>query len=151
MSAISTPIVNGNNIEITVKKEIPRQRIVDLLCCGYDDALWIDSFQYNPAGKPTEEECREICVKLGIHPDHHRKEVYPVVGGSHFIRIHHTGAENPSGKNYTDLNLELCLKGLKIMAEKYPLHFDTFINESEDAITGDVFIQCCVFGEIVFG
>jgi len=37
------------------------------------------------------------------------------------------------------------------MAEKYPRHFANFAQEAEDAETGDVFIQCCVLGEIVYG
>lgn len=42
-------------------------------------------------------------------------------------------------------------KGLKIMAEKYPRHFGDFISENDDAITADVFFQCCLLGEIVYG
>jgi hypothetical protein len=41
-------------------------------------------------------------------------------------------------------------EGLRIMAAKYPLHFSDFINENADAVTGDVFLQCCTMGEIVF-
>jgi len=37
------------------------------------------------------------------------------------------------------------------MAEKYPRHFHNFLEENDDAETGDVFIQCCLFGEIVYG
>ena len=41
--------------------------------------------------------------------------------------------------------------GLKIMAEKYPKHFGDFIADNDDAITGDVFLQCCLFGEMIYG
>jgi hypothetical protein len=40
--------------------------------------------------------------------------------------------------------------GLKVMAEKYPHHWQDFVSENDDAITGDVFLQCCLFGEIVY-
>lgn len=49
------------------------------------------------------------------------------------------------------LNFEKMVNGLKIMATLYPRHFKDFVNENEDAVTGDVFLQCCLFGEIKYG
>ena len=42
-------------------------------------------------------------------------------------------------------------KGLQIMSEKYPYHWNNFLTENEDAITGDVYVQCCLLNEIVYG
>lgn len=42
-------------------------------------------------------------------------------------------------------------EGAKIMAAKYPWHWADFTGENEDAITADVFVQCVVFKEIVYG
>lgn len=50
-----------------------------------------------------------------------------------------------------NVTLENLIKGLGIMANRYPRHFKDVINENYDAVTGDVFVQCSVFGEIVFG
>lgn len=41
--------------------------------------------------------------------------------------------------------------GINVMAAKYPRHFADLINDNADSITGDVFLQCCLFGEVVFG
>lgn len=49
------------------------------------------------------------------------------------------------------LDLKRLEKGLKIMAEKYPRHFADVMNENDDACTGDVFLQCCVFGDVIYG
>jgi len=49
------------------------------------------------------------------------------------------------------LDKKAILKGLNIMADKYAHHFSNFMDDSGDATTGDVFIQCCLFGEIVYG
>jgi len=49
------------------------------------------------------------------------------------------------------LNLETMQNGLQIMADKYPHHFADVMTEQDDASTGDVFLQCSLFGEIVFG
>jgi hypothetical protein len=37
------------------------------------------------------------------------------------------------------------------MVEKYPRHYADFKDGDEDASTGDVFLQCCIFGEVVYG
>ena len=42
-------------------------------------------------------------------------------------------------------------KGIKIFATKYPWHCANALTEDDDAETGDVFIQCVAFGEIVYG
>lgn len=42
-------------------------------------------------------------------------------------------------------------EGLQIMATKYPRHFENLLEENEDAETGDVFLQCCLLGEVVYG
>jgi hypothetical protein len=48
------------------------------------------------------------------------------------------------------LDLAAIERGLQVMAEVYPRHWQDFANENDDAITGDVFLQCCLFGEIVY-
>lgn len=49
------------------------------------------------------------------------------------------------------LDLEAIKRGLAVMHEKYPHHFHDLKDENEDAITGDIFLQCCLFGEEVYG
>lgn len=42
-------------------------------------------------------------------------------------------------------------QGLRSMAEKDPRHFNDLLNENDDAITHDVFIQHVLFSEVVYG
>lgn len=42
-------------------------------------------------------------------------------------------------------------KGLKMMANKYPRHFGDFMDDNDDAITADVFLQCCLLEDLVYG
>lgn len=42
-------------------------------------------------------------------------------------------------------------KGLAILAEKYAWRLAEIVDEDGDAETADVFLQCVVFGEIVYG
>lgn len=49
------------------------------------------------------------------------------------------------------LDLERIQKGIIAMRDKAPRHFANILSENDDAETGDVFLQCCLFGEIVYG
>lgn len=49
------------------------------------------------------------------------------------------------------LDLDVIKKGVPVFAEKYPRHYIDAISSNEDADTGDVFLQCCLFGELVYG
>lgn len=69
----------------------------------------------------------------------------PILGGA----IMFTDDEEVPNKNYVinrwDLNV-----GLDRMARKYPRHFADVMTDNIDTTTADIFIQCCVFGEIKY-
>lgn len=50
-----------------------------------------------------------------------------------------------------ELSLDKLKSGLQVLAEKYPHHFKDIITEDGDATTGDVLVQCALFGDIVYG
>ena len=49
------------------------------------------------------------------------------------------------------LTLESMKAGLAVFQEKAPHQFKAFMEENEDALTGDCFLQCCLLGEVVYG
>lgn len=49
------------------------------------------------------------------------------------------------------LNLASIRRGIGVMYDKYPRHFGDVISGNDDGATGDVFLQCCLFGEVVYG
>jgi len=49
------------------------------------------------------------------------------------------------------LNIEMMKDGAKIMQDKYPRHYKNAMNDNADADTGDVFLQCALFGEVIYG
>ena len=59
----------------------------------------------------------------------------------------HDGEENKKHK----LNIDNITSGLQTMAKKYPEHFADLMSENTDNITSDVFLQCCLFGEVIYG
>lgn len=48
------------------------------------------------------------------------------------------------------LDLKSIGQGLDALATKYPRHFADLVNENTDAITADVLLQCCLFGELIY-
>ena len=49
------------------------------------------------------------------------------------------------------VNLLKGLDGIQAMAEKEPYAFQLFLQGEEDANTGDTYLQCCLFGETIYG
>ena len=58
------------------------------------------------------------------------------------------GGEEPTKYHITMDNVK---KGLEMMRDQYPRHYADLVEENDDAITGDVFLQLAVFGELIYG
>lgn len=54
-------------------------------------------------------------------------------------------------KDTYELTLEGVKRGLAMMKEKYPKHWADLVEENDDLITGDCFLQLAVFGEWIYG
>ena len=128
-----------DEIEFTMTKhyKITKDRIFDLLTCAFEGGsnYWycINKYVY-PEGK-TRKDYEFPYLQLPLDPD----------GG---VLIDSFEDKEHSGKLLT---LNRIGKGLRIMAEKEQQHFEDFINENEDAVTGDVFLQLCLFEEVIYG
>lgn len=120
--------------EVTVTKQIEDERLKDLLTGAFEGGsnYWFQIKEYvNPEQLKMDYRHIELpfidgCgVMVGDIED---EEVQPVL-----------------------LNRAAMEKGLKVMGEKYGWHLQAFLNEQDDASTSDVFLQCSLFGEIVYG
>ena len=60
-------------------------------------------------------------------------------------------AEDPDEDRLGTITQESVKNALEVMARDYTNHFNDIINESDDAITGDIFFQLATMNEIVFG
>ena len=122
--------------EIKTKTEIKEEDLKDLLCNAMEggSSYWAKVDDYIiPEGTDTSTvEFRHIDI--------------PFIDGCS-IKV----VDNEEGEEGGLLNKESMVKGLQIMADKYPWHFQNFIKDEADAETGDVFLQCSVLGDIVFG
>lgn len=66
-------------------------------------------------------------------------------GGEFKIRVE---IDDDEPVRFTHENLKT---GLSVLATKYPTRLAEILNENDDAETSDVFLQACLFGEIVYG
>lgn len=60
------------------------------------------------------------------------------------------GGDDLNPKIYV-LDIGKIKRGLTVMAKKEPSHFADFVGGDYDQVTGDVFVQCCLFGEVLYG
>ena len=56
--------------------------------------------------------------------------------------------EEPTKYHLTMDNVQ---KGLELMRDQYPRHYADLVEEQDDAITGDVWLQLATFGELIYG
>lgn len=61
------------------------------------------------------------------------------------------GLTQKIGTKTMRLNNNTIQNGLKLMANKYPRHFGDLMCNNHDADTADVFLQCCLLGDIIYG
>jgi hypothetical protein len=127
---------------VTVTTTITAQRISDLLCSAFEGGsnYWYTIKEYHA---PAKLEFRSSPDVIFRHLD------YPLNEGGGLTIGDIEDPENVFIRPV--LNRESIALGLQIMADKYPKHFGDFTAENDDAETGDVFLQCCLMGEIVYG
>lgn len=127
----------AENMIINVEVEVALDRIQDLLTCAFEGG---SNYWYRGLHILTDVDC-------GEH-DTHRFHLIPTIGDG---EIGLYTDDDPDAPELHTLNREKIKKGLHLMAATFPTHWADVINENDDADTGDVFLQCCVFGELVYG
>lgn len=124
-----------------VQTQIPIKDVASLLCSAFEggSSYW--------ASLVDVKEPKEWIYQEFDSPYAHEYPVNP--GGRVIIRdMEHDGDEDE--KVYT-LDNKAIQRGLDVMARDYPRHWSDFRKEDYDACTGDVLLQCCLFGDIIYG
>lgn len=139
------------NTRISVRQYIELKRIADLLNCALDSDYgssyywceWLTGKSVKPENLDFMYDDERVTVYRNID--------YPLNrGGSITLQISGDENDKDNGKQFV-LNLKEIKYGLTCMSKKYPRHYADFLSENENAGTGDVFLQCCLFGEIIYG
>lgn len=114
-------------ITIAIRSHIDVEDIKNLLdSASRGSAYWCDD---------CDKFGYESATNVVVNPD----------GG--MIALH----DSEQDGKYYEVNYKVIKKGLTVMAKKYPQTFADFINGDYDLYTGDTFLQCCLFGEEIYG
>lgn len=127
----------SKSITISIPTEISAERVNCLLCTALDGQYgssyyWIAHYSQEWP-EPRPEWWHEI----------------PMAGG--MLKFQTCEAFDDKIDKWYTLDRDACERGLGIMATEHLNHWANFITENDDAETGDVFLQLCLFGEIVYG
>lgn len=124
-----TPKKKVNKMQ--TKVELSDERIKTLLCSAFEGGsnYWIERV--------------DVPLKNERNPKVEFWHECPIYGDK--LVVHCSEDE----KAYT-LDRAALEKGLEIMVQNWPEHFANVLNENDDAETGDVYLQCCLFGDIVY-
>jgi hypothetical protein len=129
------------SVTATITKAFSLQTLSDLLACGFEGGVgyWCQIVGYT---KPALVKSATGDTTIFRHLD------YPLTGGAVKCRI---VDEDTEDGEVLVLDGAAIQRGLNVMAEKCPRQFNNIGTAMEDAETGDVFIQCCLLGEVVYG
>lgn len=145
--------MSTSEITVTVPLTFPEQRVRDLMCTAFEQACayWCELERVDwPGGIAKDRSQLQMARDGEARGEPIYKWEYPFYPG---VSLVFTGATDEGGGPPEPwiLTREKMIAGLQTMGEKYPQHFATFMQENDDAETADVFLQCCLFGEIIFG
>jgi hypothetical protein len=135
-------------VSVKATVEVAEQRLRDMLTCALEGGsnYWYvinDDACIYPLGL-----CFDDFVeggKMQLKDYHHPYELLPFVPGCALA------IEDKHEKKMHLLDRAALLKGLEVLAQKYPRHFADMMQENDDADTGDCYLQCCLFGEMIYG
>lgn len=141
--AIRIPI---KRMKITT--EIKEETLKELLCSAFEGGsnYWYQIIRYRFGNTGLSHADFKQGGKMQNPQNYwHPAEIIPFTAGCS-VEI-----RDMEGEKLYQLNREALDRGVKVMAEKYPKHFSAVISEDADATTADVFLQCCLFGEAIYG
>ena len=133
-----------------VRTKVDAGQVRGLLCCAFEGGSnywYVDVAMASTPEGYTRSDFR-TGGKAQTKGDYwHWSQLLPTMGGSVTLRV-----EGECGLH--TLDAAAIERGLQLMADAElcdSRHWADFVNENEDACTGDVFLQLCLFGDVVFG
>jgi hypothetical protein len=139
--------------EIVAKVPITEEQIKNLICEAFEGGsnYWCHIVGYKFPDGIVFEDFREGGrfgppeASIGSLDYWHPSQLIPLHEGCAIV----IQADDDKHRHRLDRIALFC--GLQVMADKYPHHWANVVDENDDAETGDVFLQCCLFGELVYG
>lgn len=146
-----------DGFKIQTTRTITREQVANLLCSAFEGGsnYWYRIEEFHAPSKFEFNTGADLKKPAGYfkHVD------YPLNPGGYLTVSDYHGAEGVKGENVKNrrLNLRSIERGLNLLAQAhaegkdYGHHWRDFVEENDDATTADVFLQFCLFGEVVYG
>lgn len=131
-------------IAVTAEILVPMERIVNCLIGAFEggSTYWLRQIEYVEGSANGEYE----------NPRYSDEHYWNDGGRANLSYDNPEESEDEDGDQVTkEIGTSELTAGLSIMAVKHPRHFGDLIAENDDAITHDVFIQCVLMGDTVYG
>jgi len=128
-------------VKILVTHEITNRRLADLVTTGLAGGMspWLSTFKWK-GGYITPG-------KIWYYED----DTYERDDFAVEVTFDDPDAEEGTFTGKRTLTIQDFHLGLQTFAVKVPDQFAEFLNDNEDANTGDCFLQCLILGDIVYG
>jgi hypothetical protein len=129
---------------LTVKTEVPLDRVADLLCCAFEGGVgyWCEIQGYRKPARPVAH-LSPIGGKSHVYPHID----YPLCADGAVLCRDSEDDDAP----VLVLDRAAIERGLAVMPLKAPRQWGRFLADDFDADTGDAFVQCCLLGALVYG
>lgn len=131
----------GEGPSIMVLVNVGWQRLADMIVGAFEGGsnYWLRAADYVEPG-PHDKTAFESPIYSD--PQYWRS-------GGRMKLTYDNPAQGPDRASKS-IGLVEMISGLQKMSEKYPHHFHDLINENDDATTSDCYIQCVLFGEMIY-
>ena len=128
-----------------INVSIDDSRIASLICSGFEggSGYWLRIMDYR---QPKEAPTAHLDdTEVFRHID------YPLCDGGAVICRDTVAGGNDDEYKPLVLNRDAIQRGLALMPSKTPAAFADWMKDDHDAVTGDVFLQLCLLGDVVYG
>lgn len=130
-------------IAVIAEITVPLERITNSLIGAFEggSTYWLRQIEYTTTPEGTYER-----------PEYSDEHFWNDGGRANLTYDNPEQSEEDDGDQVTkEIGLPELKAGLSVMAIKFARHFGDLIAENDDAITHDVFIQCVLFGDVIYG
>lgn len=124
---------NAEPFTLSIRRDVTPRQVVDTLISAFEGGVGYWCQIDNEKG-----------------PDYSEAQLFRVVAGDSHLLL--TDQEDDEKRRYRLTRYRIAC-GLRLMAEQHPDHFRDMTSEdtSGDATTGDVLLQLCLFGDVIYG
>lgn len=132
-------------LTVTAEITVPLERITNSLIGAFEggSTYWLRQIEYVDGPIKAENYDGPAYAEESFWHD----------GGRATLTYDNPEADESDDGDQTSMEIGLpeLQKGLVAFALKCPSHFGDLIAENDDAITHDCYIQCVLFGDVVYG